>query len=357
MATTNEEKRKYLAGKMIDGAKALYDLFEHLKTDRELLKDEFVKNLIDKYELTDNQIDYLNNVAIRAKRAQGIIKYLENRFEIDENLNFQDSGGLHKLLFKSKYCPQDIKAKSYNIGIGLTRQKWKYRNSFGRAGIGFSYDQLSTSLEQTLDRLDKGRPTNCANLCFTLPTKEYLRKIFEKNRAKLNEETKFFLAIFNPSMEQEAKKEHSKIINHELRHVIDKILLRSYGYTETQAYMGADKSLEGLNIDLLKWNIDLRINDRLLKNQSPLRIIERLKNAPETISKKLKKEYEEILRLPENYTPSSNLLKELMPKIPTEDYRFLSYLFSTLPSPTANNSLSHLKLLDIYYGEKLVGDN
>lgn len=342
-------KQKYLAGKMIDGAKALYDLFEWLRNNREPLTNQIVHDISSNYELTQNQIEYFFDTAERAKRAQGAIRYLENRFGVDENLNFQDSEGLHRLLFKGLYCPKKIQAKSYNIGIGFIRNKWGYKDCLGKAGIGFLYDQLGTPLNQTIERLENGKLTNVADLCFTLPTKEYFKKFIENQKSKLGKRERILFDIFGHLVDQKAEKLYKITQEHELRHVIDGFLPKGKGYCETQADLYSDSSFHGLNRDLSKTNKILEENiNRLAKALKEPRL-EGLK----TLIERTQERYNETLKRKKNFNESVEILKNLVKKIPKQDYKMLSYLFSTLPWVCSNNSLSHLKALNVYYDKEI----
>tara|TARA_Y100000310_G_scaffold275570_1_gene292179 strand:- start:379 stop:1425 length:1047 start_codon:yes stop_codon:yes gene_type:complete len=345
-----KKNQEHLANRMIDGAKSLYDLFEWLKDSREPLTDKQVEKITKPYELTQNQGLFLNKTVTRAKRAQGIVRYLENRFGVDEDLNFEDSEGLHKLLFKNVYCPKEIQAKSHNIGIGLTRQRWRYKDSMGRAGIGFYFDQLGSDLGQTINRLEKGQLTNCANLCFTNPAKKHLTNHIEEKRKKLDRKEQVLKAIFGPTVEQEAESYLDDVITeHELRHVIDKIIPKTHAYSEAQAYLYASGGLKGLNIDLKQKEEYLEKSKD--HREQRLEKLKRL-DAPPILIQKEQESYDKKLKEIENYKQNLDFLKELIPKVPKEDYKMLSYVFSTLPDLESDSSLGHLNLLNNYYDEK-----
>ncbi|MDD5741586.1 MAG: hypothetical protein PHH54_06400 [Candidatus Nanoarchaeia archaeon] len=346
-------KQEYLANRMIDGARALSELFNWLKTNRAPLTDNLVEEITKSCEITKNQANYLHKTVERAKRAQGIIKYLENRFGVNENLDFQDSEGLYRLLFRNKSCPKKIQAKSHNIGIGLTRQNWRYKNSVGRAGIGFWYDQLNSPLDKTIQRLEAEKMTNVGDLCFTLPSKDYFVKAVEKRRSELNEQGKILLAIFGPSVEQEAERWYGETEKHELRHVIDEIL-PSHGkrYIETQADLISEGNFRGLNRDINA--IKERIEKNIKKNLENFEYFEKSWQAEELkfMVEKEREFYDASLKRKENLDKGVEILKELVKKFPKQDYEILSYAFSTLPYLCSNRSLNHLRLLDVYYKNK-----
>ncbi len=123
---------------------------------------ELAGALSEEYKLTPNQIDYLGGVVLRAERAKGIIRHLEDKFGIDESGIFQDAEGLHRLVFaeRKEPIPRGLEAVSYNIAIAFISPNKASRNNW------FMYDQLGVPIEQITSRLKRERKTNCAALTF-----------------------------------------------------------------------------------------------------------------------------------------------------------------------------------------------
>jgi len=361
MPKGKHQKEQELAVKIIEGARALYELFERLKTDRNQLKKDFIEELAEKHGLTLNQRRYLDNVGLRATRAQAIVRYLEQKFGADENLNFSEPEELFKFLFKGTYCPQNLKAHSDNIGIGFEKQKWQHNGIIGRAE-GFNYDQLASPLDQTISRLEKNKLTNCAALCYLLPAKEYLSKdqrtLEDFVGPILTAEEKLLRIIFGKpllkmSIEEAAEKVQKLIKEHELRHVIDKIINSPRGYAETSADMYAEKSLDGLDRDIrnkYEW-----LKERQEDNEKAIAIRKGKSSESRGYTPELDKLRERRAKyqgFEKNLKTNFDACYKMLESAPKEDYPVLSYFISALPSPLTRDISYRFNALRSHYRNK-----
>lgn len=341
----NKEK---LSEKMMNGAKALYDIFEYSRQSRELLTDEKTDELVKNYELTQNQKVFLNNTLQRTKRAQGIVRYLENRFGVDEQLNFKDSKGLHELLFIGKEVPEGLEAKSYNIAIGLTKEKWNHRNIVGTASLGFLTDQLASPLEKTIEKLDKNKKTNVADLVFMLPNLDYFEKTMYDDIKNLRANSKAFCMLFNNSLKEYIKENRDTVINHEIRHIIDHILtFEKRDFNETPAYLYSENSSYGLNLDLEY--VAKRLNKNYQLSNKRYKMHKKSKDYSKKENDSLKRYVNYTLSEINDFNKSRNRIKSVVEVIPTQDYAHLSYVFSTIPGPREQSSLKYIDLIETHY--------
>jgi hypothetical protein len=241
MKEQHQKRREYLAGKMLDGARALDDFFEELVTRRNANPEELHRTLADQYNLTHNQRAFFEKVATRASRAQGIVRYLENRFGVNDDGEFIDASGLYSLVHRTKKPLKNIRAETYSIGIGFFKNRWLHRSAIGfHKHATMNWDQLSVPLEQTLARLEGNKCTECESLTFKMPDFDYFHNIVQRQRRATNTQEGDLLsplATISASMNQQ------KIETHEFRHVIDQILglsLLNVEYSEYAATLYED---------------------------------------------------------------------------------------------------------------------
>ncbi len=340
MQTGWKSEKARLESKIIYGAHALEQYFRCLEVSRGSKPLKCAEEIIGKFSLTGNQRAYLEQVAVRADRARGIVKYLENRFGVNQDCEFKDPQGLHRAIFVSHRVPKKLSAISNNIGIGFERERWTYKDKAGFVR-DFNFDQLSVPLEKTIERLEKGKLTNCAMLFFSIPSIDTCeRKIHNKKWAGARCSIDDIFSRMHPKSPEyaNAARMQYKIGRHEMRHVIDNIIgcewkneKQDFGFTETQAHLFEECSLTGLGRDLkaeggAKESLE-RSQARLASLQrcaAPLSVIECEKGLVTHYTKLL-----EFLTVLEKGV--CDAMKEIFGQ--KHDYRFyqaLSYLFSTV---------------------------
>tara|TARA_Y100000310_G_C20697217_1_gene826537 strand:- start:1326 stop:2444 length:1119 start_codon:yes stop_codon:yes gene_type:complete len=247
-------KNEHLLGKMVEGARALYDFFEVIRDNRDASVREVAEQLKLTYNLTDNQGRYLDNVADRTSKAKSIVQYLERRFGINSDGIFQDPQGLHEVLF-NKYTPKRLEARSYNFGVGFTQGVWRRNEALGYKHCPVTDHSCFTSpLKKTISRLERGAETDCGNLAFRIPSDSRMGKNAKKRieqLAGLSENERLVKAIFEPRITPENLKK--EVIEHELRHVIDSVIndFSNYGFfSETPSHLYSNSNLaQGLKRD------------------------------------------------------------------------------------------------------------
>jgi len=333
---------------MVEGARALYDLFERMRVKREALSEEELRE-IRGVNLSANQERFFDEVVGRAENARRTVRYLEDRFGVDDNLDFVDSEGLHRALFIGKYCPKGIRATSNNFAIGLEKQIWRHGSVHGFARVGFMFDQLRVPVEQTIERIEKGKYTNCADLCFVYPNLDFFKKVVSTERNDLGIEEKLLYSIFEPSVEDKALKKYRDVKEHEIRHVIDVVMGARREYAETPAYMYSGYGFRGLGIDTDNYRDNIgrivKINEERLENALKY-------NAPGIYLKSIRKNIRKWERFKEHFEKGYEVAKELVRNIPRDEHEVVSYVFSTLPSMYSGNSVRHLEALNRYYAGK-----
>jgi hypothetical protein len=326
--TKLSEKREYLAGKLVDGARALNEFFDVLSTNREASPRDLASDLSSKYSLTSNQKEYLEKVTERAERAQGIVRYLEDRFGIDENGAFQDVEGLHSLLLKGRYVPKKLAAQSCNIGIGFEKNRWTHRNSAGFVKGATGFNQLGVPLEKTLSRLEERKPTNVLEVAFYLPSKDCIQKKLETGKWKiagLSEVDKTLCKIFG--LPTPAENVFRRIKDHELRHVFDRVVGdQSFVYNETPTHL-----YEGVTMNSGIRRDKKAIEDRLKEIYSRIEHAREI-GMPEFVvmSQSTKRSINDKKRMLSNISEVEAICKDAQ-NLTLEDRRVLSYFFSTTP--------------------------
>src|SRR3989338_3689835 len=337
MRKSLEIQRENLSRKIIDGTKAIYGLFEELRTKREDLSDEFVNRLVESYQLTENQVSYLQNVAVRARRAQGIIRYLENIFGLQEEGVFNDPEGLHSLLFVGKDVPKGLSAFSENIGISFVKSQWRHRDSVGFVN-GFPFDQLSVLLEETVSRLDKNKMTNCANLVFYLPSEDACAKLLEKKQATyptLSASELLLSKIFGDKVILPGKVQQETKM-HELRHVYDYIMgTRGRTCEESAAELYGAGTLQGIKVDFRKALTEL---DK--KSRESMQREEYFKTTSFKLGEVIANEHK-MRERNERWTAFLKkdfpIIYKLVKEIPQSERKALSYFFSMFPNYRNND--------------------
>lgn len=340
----HEQKRNYLAGKMLDGARALDDFFEALVTRRDANPEELHHTLADQYDLTPNQRAFFGKVATRTSKAQGIVRYLENRFGVNDYGEFVDASGLYSLVHKKKRPLKNIGAKTYNIGIGFVRDRWPHGDAAGlfiNSGDGRIF---SDSLKRVLRRLENDRYPVCKNLTFEIQDLNHIKKrVPKKGRAK-DAEGKLLSFLFSP--EVIASIEQGSTANHELRHMIDAILMPSvwkYAFGEYTATLYEEGRRIGKEPSRQDWRMfPYGHSDPFMGLSSDFeRLSSYTKELIEIYASNLKRfpvgysDNEKLIDLKTAYLKRLETeyprLVSLTKRIPKEEYAAFSYLVSTTP--------------------------
>jgi hypothetical protein len=237
-----------IAMKIKDGAYAVYDFFEALKTDRNALPQELEENLSDKYDLTEQQIAYFKNIRKRAASAKSIIKCVEDKFGADETGRINKPNEAYSLAFGGEI--EDIEeARSYNIAIGFHKKTWKARKYIGRTTAKVRFNS-NNPYREIAENLAKGKEPNFEDLVFTAPM---LYKCQLLIGHPLTSEERVALAMQGKTyIPKPAPEEFLEgIIKHELRHIFDNIMDNPiYFMKETAAELYSDKKLLGLDWDI-----------------------------------------------------------------------------------------------------------
>ena len=246
-------KKEYLLRKMFDGAGALYDFFETMKSDRGSSPAGVAEELKRTYGLTSNQQKYLDKVVDRTSKAKVVVNYLERKFGLNEDGTFEDARGLHKFLFNDD--KKRVEARSYNIGIGFTKGYWGVKNCLGYKENIFSEEPcLSSPKGKTISRLERGISGDCGSLTFHLPSKTRMKRNASDANNRRTKNEKLLHAIFGNGLSADPEKLRDQVVDHEMKHVIDAIIGDSYHqgfFVETSAHMYEGTRLEfGLRRDL-----------------------------------------------------------------------------------------------------------
>lgn len=349
---TNNIFAKNYAEQILNQAGAVYHLFEDLRADKNANVDILKAKYAEESKLTKNQERYFSIMGERAKKVKGIINYLEQRFGVDEKGYFLDHEGLHRLLNSKRKIKVNYRAKSYNIGIGFEKDVWMHANKAGFVEGSF-FNQLAVPLEQTIERLEKGRRTNCLDFAFYHPSLSACGKRFQDGRwGSPSPVERLMVAIFGEN--HLAEKGYNVIINHEMRHIIDNVISAGYTrYVETPAYMYSDFSLMGIDKDYKKVHKTIA---QILSNSK--NTLERLKqlNGPSILIKKseelVEKHEQELADLKGEMFPVAKTLSEIFKNKyikKKENIKMFSYVFST------NKSEDMFKVLNVlkdYYSQK-----
>ena len=348
---SREAKREYLLGKMLEGARALYDFFETLRNEKDTNPKELASRINTKYNLTKNQAAYLDNVAERTTKAKTIVQYLEKRFGVKKDGTFKDPKGLYSLLFREKPI-QRIEARTYNLGIGFTYGSWNYKGfrGFKHNCEGIDYHPLYDDIQSTISRLETGIGSGCKHLTFRMPVDSKLKKFAEEENRhsdrNLSEEERTLRLIFGRVSTPEKIKQ--ELVNHELRHVIDSIIGNDLEFfTETPAHLYAesteDRVFWGLKRDFDNAGSTLKNRIKNIRKRT-----EKLKesNAPDVIistnEKRLMAAQRELEDIEQKRTEQYELYKQFVRGALPEGCLFsgrmsdvsdgaMSYLFSTMP--------------------------
>jgi len=214
---------------LISYASALDEYFDTLIYDREQHPLHFAFAIAKKYDLSKDQLENFKRIALRTFRAQEITHYFEERFGVNKDFSIQDPQGLHALVFRGKYVPKEMDARSYNISIGFTKHNWQRKDALGYTEDTY-YDVLFNDLQKTIKKLEAGQHNTCRRLIF-----------FSKAYLAHGEDLKESMASFDSDIED------AIIVYHELRHVFDHIMGSSgeemaLRFLETQAHMATYES-------------------------------------------------------------------------------------------------------------------
>lgn len=250
------ERKQYLERRLVEGLRVIHGLFEGMANERDFSIDDYSRRIQD-VDLTSNQRDFYQNVRSRANKARQIVRYLEGRFGLTHqkgnyerqdladifSMKFDDPEGLHFLIMGKK-APQGIQAYSHNLGISFLKRRWSYRDGL-MAHIserGVDYDQLATPSENTIERLERNKTTNLAEISMMLPSLDIcIRRIKEgKWFAPMTFEDKVLSQIFGQNYMDIALGERALkgIYHHEIRHIFDNIIGDKNGeHTEAQTHL------------------------------------------------------------------------------------------------------------------------
>jgi len=349
----SKDRREYLMEKSLDGARALYDFFEGLRNDPNCSSEEFVSRLTDQYELTPNQQILFGNIALRASRARGIVKYFEDRFGLDEDNYFQDPHGVYECLTR-KNSPKNISAVSGNIAIGFIRGRWGRQNYVGIAnGVTTAWDDLLIHpLKETISRLDNGKTTACGDVTYSLPNMAYFERLAKKRLDAESDEKRLVRSMFGRGSTRLAEEMSVEVENHEFRHVIDRIIGVAHPFGEFVADLyGVDYSNEGLNENVF-WGLERDSR----KRKSSLSSTERIKGLIAEFEKtglqsagvdKLRRIVVSSERDFDNFLSAARGLIEVTRKLPKEDKKMFSYFVSTMGDhDNLHNFADRLKVLE-----------
>jgi len=215
--------------------KALDSFFDTMQFENPTEIAGLVRDLTREYELTKRNKTEFADVAVRTFKAQQIVKYLGNRFGVDDDGMIQDPHGLYGLIFKNKKVPQLLEARSYGFSVGIRKLRWRHSNYLGFVTDSSPFDLLKNPLEKTIKKLDKNKKTSLWRLTFLTKDELYDPARIQqwltsvKERAEQND--------YRPSTEVVPE----ETIYHEIRHIIDNILgiegglQTDFHFVETQA--------------------------------------------------------------------------------------------------------------------------
>jgi len=336
--TNWEIEKLLLETKVFDGARALDDYFGHMAS-RDYDPVRCAEQAAEKYLLTPNQRDFLTKVAVRAQRAVGIVRHLENRFGVNDNHEFKDPQGLHRLIYGGTYVPKKLNAHANNFGIGFEKERWVYDETMGYYRCS-KFDQLSVPLEQTIEQLEKGKRTNCAMLAYCYPSLDACdRKINTKKwDSPRGLEYMMFVIFDSKTKKPEAEILQERIKVHEKRHIIDNIISGEYVvnkaeqiFNETPAYLYDSCSSQGLEDDL---SITDFANRQIKNHQVKLKTLYKL-NAPQQLIQREQGEIRQAIEWAEHITAVKKSTYDIIRKIFKQKhdasfYDALSYIFSTM---------------------------
>lgn len=240
-----ENKLEEMALKIKDGAYAVYDFFEALKSDKNCSPEELEDELSGKYDLTEQQRSYLRQIRKRASGAKRIIKSVEDKFGIDESGKINKPNDAYCLAFGGKVM--DIEeARSYNVAIGFHKKTWKARTYLGRTTTKARdsknpYNEIAESLEN-------GREPNFEDLAFIAPCLDKCERVVGPER--INRE-RIFMSIRGKAYQPAPEVLLDTIIKHEQRHIFDNIMHNSFYFLrETAAVLYSEKKLDGIDTDI-----------------------------------------------------------------------------------------------------------
>lgn len=267
----NHDKKEYLVGKLIDGAKALNDLFKETFIDNSTNPNEFYKDLSSKYELTKNQKEYLKKVASRVSKAKEIVEYLKEKYGVRKDDYIKDKKGLYKLMFEKDPPKTYFSAKAHPFVIEFYLPQNLFDKGIGgNAGSGNRYP-LDYILNHNLKQIKKGK-TNY----------ESLRALTFKVNNGIARSKSDRLKFLYKALGVNIKKFH--IEQHELKHIIDDLIDSQQLQTkEISAYLFTgeiDPLIINKDIKPLRKNLDESITryKKLKELNSPQCILDNEKD-------------------------------------------------------------------------------
>ncbi|RJQ22274.1 hypothetical protein C4580_01025 [Candidatus Woesearchaeota archaeon] len=228
------DKQAYLLRKMVDGYQALAVLFEDAKEG--IITQEHVEVLSSCYELLPSQKEYLRRTVEHVMDGQEVISYLEEKIGVDGDRVFQDAGLLHRIVGRKRE-ERGMRAKSYGFAVGFTRE------ALGRNVLGEAYGcnmEAAEGAKRKIDAFFSGRAKRKVSVPVFYMLSERACREYVRKREQLRSEEEVQIAAY---FEMDA------IEKHELRHIVDDYLPRTFELSETQAYLFDGSYWEGLRRD------------------------------------------------------------------------------------------------------------
>jgi len=112
-------KRDYLVGKMVDGAKAVDELFERVEKRPSIDLNKTGDILARKYGLTENQQEYLQKIVPELSAAVKIVRYVRNEYGVNKYGEIKDKERLYKDVFDEELPKTDFYVKVFPFSVGF----------------------------------------------------------------------------------------------------------------------------------------------------------------------------------------------------------------------------------------------
>jgi len=238
------EKRHHLTGKIIEGAKALNELFDRSCSPFFFAfhsPKRYCKHLSEKYGLTRNQQEYLKIVGHRLWHAHEIVKLAKRSFGVSRGEKIKDADGLFRAVYPDINPDSALvyaKGEPFWLVFYLKEKHFSPKTAGTVEGTGF---------DQTLE-----------SHILDLAVPETIDKKYRLICSKINNSHPYNSAIDEYTQDVKKRDLLEKILledteNHELKHIIDKIAsMQKYIYnSEMSAYMFENGDIRtGLEIDI-----------------------------------------------------------------------------------------------------------
>lgn len=295
----NYEKRlDYLVGKLIDGAKAIDELFERAYYNPSQNIREVARRISQEYELTKNQKRVLERLVYRLNKAIAIVESLKKEYGMTKAGDFRKKRALYKAVYRENPKKSIYFARPYSFAIGFYLQESNFRERV--AGDASSQPIiLKPEQRKLLNIKSKYNPTGLS---------------FRINYKALNIKTpeeKSLIALFGPALRKLEEK-------HELKHIIDTII-ESDGST---AELSAELFTRNWSRYLLLGDyheLELRLRASIERYESM-----KLLNTPQFLLDNEQKISNEIRKRMEQVKDSVSIIKEIINK--GLDAKSLSYI-------------------------------